>query len=101
VSIPADEILFTVIDDLFSDIASVAGNAKGGNKGKQSNNEHEVCSPSYRLPLFHEHSHNIAEENEHRHMQHPAGKLEVTHFHMSQPVKEELKAPECSGKSRP
>ena len=94
-------ILFTVIDYLFSDITSVACNAKGGNKGKQSNDEKEVGSPLYRLPLFHKHSHNIAEENEHRHMQHPAGKLEVAHFYMSETVKEELKAPECSGKSRP
>ena len=52
-SITAPVSLMAVIDYLFTKITSVAGNAKGGNKGKQSNDKQDVGSTLYLLPLFH------------------------------------------------
>jgi len=41
------QILIVINDYLFTYITSVTGNAKGGNKGKQSNDEKDVGFPLY------------------------------------------------------
>ena len=49
----------------FADITSVASYTKGSDEGYQADYQDQISLKSYISPFFHQHSDDIAEENQH------------------------------------
>jgi hypothetical protein len=91
-------ILMPAVYNPFADVAAIACYTERGNKCEQPDYKQDVSFWLHIPPLLHQYTDNIAEEDEHRHMKNPAGKLEITHFDMAQSIEKELEAPESTCK---